>query len=145
MIYIAKAGKQYKIGYSKHPPKRARQLQTGNGYKIHLVATFDGGKEAEASVHRYLQNYRIEGEWFEGEPVEEYVDHAIAQGAAAVTMDTIPIPARRFKRHKEKVAEALPSWKAELESAKHHLMSNLGTDCVPSFLGRRRKRKRRKK
>ncbi len=110
MIYVAKAGKQYKVGYSKNPPKRMQAIQTGNGFRVHLVAVFEGGKALEASVHRYLRNYRLQGEWFQGEAVDAFISEAMQQGAIAVTLETPPLPPPTVKKHKERYQEVLPAW-----------------------------------
>jgi hypothetical protein len=55
-----------KIGRSKHPQKRLKQLQTGSTYKLRLIASFEGLGWREAEIHRDLKEWRIRqnGEWF---------------------------------------------------------------------------------
>lgn len=54
-----------KIGKSKNPAKRLRQLQTASPERLHLVAYIEGDVEKE--LHRRFHGDRIRGEWFEPE------------------------------------------------------------------------------
>jgi hypothetical protein len=57
-----------KIGYSKHPTKRLRQLQTGNDCKLELIHTITcvrySGKAVEQRLHSMLFGRKARGEWF---------------------------------------------------------------------------------
>lgn len=53
-----------KIGRSKDPQKRLKQLQTGNPNKLKLIAEFKGEGWKEKILHDRLAFYRLEGEWF---------------------------------------------------------------------------------
>tara|TARA_B100000085_G_C18500857_1_gene495419 strand:- start:895 stop:1200 length:306 start_codon:yes stop_codon:yes gene_type:complete len=53
-----------KIGRSKNPRKRLKQLQTGNPNKLKLIAAFEGQGWREKIIHERLSRYRLEGEWF---------------------------------------------------------------------------------
>lgn len=55
-----------KIGRSKHPEKRLKQLQTGSTYKLRLIAAFEGLGWREPGIHQDLKQWRIRknGEWF---------------------------------------------------------------------------------
>jgi len=56
-VYLIKADKfNYKIGFSKTPLKRLKQLQTGNPYKLKLIACCPGSKQLEDKIHKYLSN-----------------------------------------------------------------------------------------
>lgn len=56
----------YKIGVSKNPPKRVKQLQTGNAEKITLIHTFESDIPfvVEKAVKNFYSSYRVHGEWF---------------------------------------------------------------------------------
>lgn len=60
-----------KIGRSKDPVKRLKQLQTGNPNKLKLIASFEGLGWKEKVLHEQLSLYRLEGEWFSYECVGE--------------------------------------------------------------------------
>lgn len=74
-IYIIKdTGKDniYKIGVSKNPQKRVKQLQTGNCNSLKLIFEIliensINAYEAEKIIHNYLKenNKWKHGEWFE--------------------------------------------------------------------------------
>lgn len=53
-----------KIGRSKNPEKRLKQLQTGNPNRLKLIATFKGEGWKEKLIHDDLKNWRKKGEWF---------------------------------------------------------------------------------
>ena len=53
-----------KIGRSKNPQKRLKQLQTGNPNKLKLIVAFKGEGWKEKNIHERLDRYRLEGEWF---------------------------------------------------------------------------------
>lgn len=57
----------YKIGISKTPNIRLKQLSTGNPSKIKLVQTYYSKFPhlVESSLHQRYAQYRKEGEWFE--------------------------------------------------------------------------------
>ena len=56
-----------KIGISKDPQERLRQLQTGNSNELQLVAYREATNERfkdETEAHKANSQYRIRGEWF---------------------------------------------------------------------------------
>lgn len=67
-IYIISDGEQFKVGVSFDPDKRLRTMQTGNRRKLTLehIELKNEPYKVEKVVHRQLQKYRTNGEWFEG-------------------------------------------------------------------------------
>ncbi|MBL1208275.1 GIY-YIG nuclease family protein [Geminocystis sp. GBBB08] len=72
-IYLISDGEKYKIGISKHPDKRLKQLQTGHPQTLKLIKTFDyqikgkiTEKMIEKRIHYLLRQCRTNynGEWF---------------------------------------------------------------------------------
>ena len=72
-IYIISNDQDYiKVGVSKHPDKRLRQLQTGNEHTLSLIFTeeFECPRnhllKIESEIHRTLSLKAIDhrGEWF---------------------------------------------------------------------------------
>ncbi len=57
----------FKIGTSKHPEKRLKQIQTGNPTKLKLFDTYESeiAVKIETALHHLLSHYKREGEWFE--------------------------------------------------------------------------------
>ena len=53
-----------KIGRSRHPQKRLKQLQTGNPNKLKLIKSFKSQGWREGLIHERLKDFRLEGEWF---------------------------------------------------------------------------------
>jgi hypothetical protein len=57
-----------KIGISNNVDDRIKGVQTGNPGKIHLIAAFNAGKEAqkhEVYFHKKYKKFSTSGEWFE--------------------------------------------------------------------------------
>jgi len=60
-----------KIGRSKNPEKRLKQLQTGSPNKLKLIAVFEDMGDEEYGLHQRLREYKVRsnGEWFRYECV----------------------------------------------------------------------------
>lgn len=69
IIYLLSNGNgQYKIGITtRKTTKRIKELQTGNGDEIKMLAEFKSGffRKIESSLHRRYGTKRLKGEWFE--------------------------------------------------------------------------------
>lgn len=69
-----------KIGYSKDPQKRLKQLQTGHPKKLGLEGwkvceTEEEARAIEHSIHKFFEKNRTNGEWFKLTPaVSAYID-----------------------------------------------------------------------
>lgn len=62
-----------KIGISKNPENRVRNLNIGNADKLELVYTKKsngGGYSSEVEAHKRAKQHRIHGEWFEKGAIE---------------------------------------------------------------------------
>lgn len=57
----------YKIGVSKHPNKRLRELQTGNSSKLKLIHSYQSryAYMIEKTMQRRYSHLKREGEWFD--------------------------------------------------------------------------------
>ncbi len=67
-VYLLKTeGSNYKIGTSKHPEKRLRQLQTGNQETLELVGSYESkfASLIETTLHRQFSHLKRSGEWFD--------------------------------------------------------------------------------
>ena len=74
MIYVLlgridKSRQVVKIGYSKHPEKRIKEIQGMCPLKLELICTFKGNYETEAALHYYFKNKKLTytKEWFKVE------------------------------------------------------------------------------
>ncbi len=68
-VYLIRCNEEtfkYKIGYSKHPEKRLKEVQTSNASKVELLYQFPTkhGRLLETTLHRSFPTSRLEGEWF---------------------------------------------------------------------------------
>jgi hypothetical protein len=64
MIYFIVGGKFCKIGFSKDPNTRLKELQTACPYKLKVVATMPGCFATELALHSVFSDQRTHGEWF---------------------------------------------------------------------------------
>ena len=57
----------YKIGVSKHPKKRVKQLQTGNSSELKLIESYQSehAHKVERALQRRYAYLKKEGEWFD--------------------------------------------------------------------------------
>lgn len=57
----------YKIGVSKHPKKRVKQLQTGNSSELKLIESYQSehAHKIEKTLQRRFLYLQKEGEWFD--------------------------------------------------------------------------------
>lgn len=59
-----RVGDLVKVGYSRDPEARLRQLQTSTGEKLQIFATIPGTRETERKYHNRWRARRRAGEWF---------------------------------------------------------------------------------
>jgi len=57
----------YKIGVSKNPKSRLKQLQTGNASELRLIDTYQSeyANKIEKTLQRRYSHLHKEGEWFD--------------------------------------------------------------------------------
>lgn len=80
MVYFLYNGESVKIGHSKNPKKRVKQLQTGSSSRILLLGSIEGGKELEKELHKKFNYIRIKNEWFlPHEDLVEYINENIIE------------------------------------------------------------------
>lgn len=74
-IYLIKSLDEscYKIGVSKNPTKRIRQLQTGNSYELELIYEYktENAYKIESILHRRYSHLNKNKEWFDLSILEE--------------------------------------------------------------------------
>ena len=67
-VYVIQSLKEgdFKIGVSKNPKKRLKQLQTGNSSELKLILTYPSefANKIEKTLHNQLTRSREIGEWF---------------------------------------------------------------------------------
>lgn len=66
-VYLFECGGKYKIGFSKDPNRRLKELDK-RPFKLNLVARSKQTSNAydiEQDLHSKLQKYRINGEWYQ--------------------------------------------------------------------------------
>lgn len=70
-LYAICDGVAIKLGFSKSPQRRLKDMQTGHPTKLELLWMLGVGespakaRKAERKLHRYCRKYRKRGEWFE--------------------------------------------------------------------------------
>lgn len=60
-------GGAIKIGFSKNPEGRLKQLQTGYPDTLKMLCLVPGSNKDESDLHLEFQNFRLNGEWFKPE------------------------------------------------------------------------------
>ena len=66
-IYLVRAGADYKIGFSKHPEQRVKEIQTSCSEKVELIHKIPSKLSIrlhESVLHRMFAAKRKNGEWF---------------------------------------------------------------------------------
>jgi hypothetical protein len=88
-----------KIGISKDPYKRLKELQTGNPFELALfafawVGSYTAARTLELAVHVALAPFRLVGEWFGITP--EDAERTIFQKAAdlGISITWVTVAAR---------------------------------------------------
>lgn len=69
-LYLIRVGEMYKIGISKYPESRLKQIQTGSHLTAEILELLwlpSGAlaRRAEAGIHKNLAEFRVRGEWFD--------------------------------------------------------------------------------
>lgn len=65
VYFIQEEGSNYvKIGSSRTPETRLKDIQVHNPRKLELVRMIDGGDRAETILHAMFRKDRVRGEWF---------------------------------------------------------------------------------
>src|SRR5689334_12117194 len=64
-LYVLRANGLYKIGRSRNPQHRIRQLQTGCAYRYEVVSLIETHHHGlERAIHRKFVDQRQLGEWY---------------------------------------------------------------------------------
>lgn len=72
-VYALSDGKNIKIGISKNPKRRIKQLNTGNSAVLYLLGYFEGDRALEHYIHTHFKRIRLNGEWLE--PNDDLLDY----------------------------------------------------------------------
>lgn len=76
-VYFIRAGDAVKIGHSRDPQKRLKQLSTGSAEPLELWHRLPGDKQVERDLHKQFADERLNGEWFRvSDRIQEYVEAA---------------------------------------------------------------------
>ena len=72
-VYFVRAGNRgaIKIGVARNVQRRIDTMQTGNAFKLNLLASIkcdnrDHAYSMEKRIHSFFARQRIRGEWFQG-------------------------------------------------------------------------------
>jgi hypothetical protein len=98
-VYFIKSGEFVKIGKTRDPRQRLRELQTGNPQRLRILCVVPGGEEVEKEIHRKFNHLRQGGEWFTH---AQEIDDMIAQLTAAFDGYVPPMSSRVQKKAKRK-------------------------------------------
>lgn len=119
-VYFIRAGDRgpIKIGVATNPYARLEELQTGNPYRLKLIAAFSGGYAEESRLHQQFERERLESEWFK--PSKRIV--ALAATCPAPTREeaeqTGRVQWRAMTRHNMALAEVVSAARSEKNNLK---------------------------
>jgi predicted GIY-YIG superfamily endonuclease len=72
-VYFLRAGNKgaIKIGMAKDVDRRVAELQTGNAFKLNVIALIpcdcrEQAEYTEKRLHKFFRKQKIRGEWFQG-------------------------------------------------------------------------------
>lgn len=68
LVYFFEMADRVKIGWSRDPEKRLRQIQTSAPEPVYYTASFYGTRQTEAEIHERFARERLQGEWFHLSP-----------------------------------------------------------------------------
>lgn len=69
-VYFIRAGEDgpVKIGTTESVQDRLKLLQVGNHLPLRVIRMMEGGRKAEAALHRKFAEHHIRAEWFHFQP-----------------------------------------------------------------------------
>lgn len=70
----AKEGGPFKVGWSKEPRRRLKELQTAHHQELRIYGCIPGQPELEGQIHNEIAGAHIRGEWFEREAVLKWIE-----------------------------------------------------------------------
>jgi hypothetical protein len=79
-----------KLGFSKHPENRLKQLTVGGPFALSIKFTAPGTRDTEAELHRIFSKFRAFGEWFDEPPQLGTVFHLLNTNRCADAFDARP-------------------------------------------------------
>lgn len=133
LLYLMEGGNKRKIGISKDPDKRVKELNTGSGDKIKLLATWkteDCVKYVEGYLHKVFKEYRTNGEWFRDvvtiQGVEDHIPCGYSRIELSPTLDVVnKVTPPKVKLSKNKVIHYM---KIKYETEKAILIDYFNND-----------------
>jgi hypothetical protein len=107
MIYFIQdtRSKAIKIGTSRNPAARLKELQTAHAHPLVLLAVMDGGVTEERELHQRFT--RLHGEWFEPTPELNVFVREYAMRMPQVRM-AAPLPVRHAEMAPMPAGELTP-------------------------------------
>ena len=70
-LYFIRCGRFVKIGFSKNPEERLRDMRTYTPFEVILVGSVPGCRDAERALHAMLHRQHHRLEWFRSTPAVE--------------------------------------------------------------------------
>jgi hypothetical protein len=71
--------REVKVGYSKHPQQRLKELKTSNSGNLVLTKIVPGTRTDEKKYHKIFCHSKIRREWFKLTPeIEEFINRQAA-------------------------------------------------------------------
>jgi len=108
-VYFIRAGNRgaIKIGIARNIERRVATLQTGNAFKLNIMALIPCGcrKEAqnlESNIHKFFNRQRIRGEWFQGNIDFRKIEHIVDIDTTRSSLTKVKSDYKPIKNAKKK-------------------------------------------
>lgn len=126
-VYFLQCGTdklRFKIGFSKKPEKRARDLSNANPEPVHLIGYVVGSMKQERAAHLALLPLRLKGEWYpECERVQQFIGVALRDGIAEALIREDERPAPKPQKQPAKTpktwGESTHSMQREIDASQY--------------------------
>jgi hypothetical protein len=108
-VYFLRAGNSgaIKIGMAENVEDRVVSLQTGNAFKLNVIALIpcdcrDQAQALEQSIHKFFAGQRIRGEWFQGNIDFRKMTRVIDVDTTSSSLTRVKSDYRQVKNAKKK-------------------------------------------
>lgn len=90
-----------KIGFSKNPLGRLKQIETANGGKLKLAKVIKGTRQEEVKYHKVFSRYKVRREWFRlSEEIKYFLEREV-KGVSKCSDNELFVAFNKKRKKKE--------------------------------------------